>query len=179
LKRLEVTVLAEQSTEVEAVLDHESLPHNSSSVEIAGKKCKHYWLLVPDLLVDKIIEVVSEELDLRRRENTIVVMPVEGVVSPHLERLREKAQRENPPSNPLERLVETIEKYVQPDENLMLMVAFASLIAVTGLFLDNVSVVIGAMLLSPLLGPINAFAVNVSLGRIRKALRSQLSILLC
>jgi uncharacterized membrane protein len=57
------------------------------------------------------------------------------------------------------------------------MAMFATLIAMAGLFLDNVAIVIGAMLLSPLLGPINAFAVNANLGRVHKLLTSQLSIL--
>jgi uncharacterized hydrophobic protein (TIGR00341 family) len=58
------------------------------------------------------------------------------------------------------------------------MALFATMIALAGLFLDNVAIVIGAMLLSPLLGPINAFAVNVNLGRIRKLARSQAAVLL-
>ncbi|MFW6110890.1 MAG: DUF389 domain-containing protein [Thermoproteota archaeon] len=55
---------------------------------------------------------------------------------------------------------------------------FATLIALAGLFLDNIAIVIGAMLLSPLLGPINAFAVNASLGNIKKVMKSQISILI-
>ena len=37
------------------------------------------------------------------------------------------------------------------------------MIALAGFFLDNITIVIGTMLLSPLLGPINAFAVNANL----------------
>jgi uncharacterized hydrophobic protein (TIGR00341 family) len=43
--------------------------------------------------------------------------------------------------------------------------------------LDNVALVIGGMLLSPLLGPINAFSVNANLGRLKKLVTSQLSII--
>jgi uncharacterized hydrophobic protein (TIGR00271 family) len=57
------------------------------------------------------------------------------------------------------------------------MALFATMIALAGLFLDNVAILIGAMLLSPLLGPINAFAVNANLGRIRKLARSQAAVL--
>jgi uncharacterized hydrophobic protein (TIGR00341 family) len=57
------------------------------------------------------------------------------------------------------------------------MALFATLVAFSGLLLNNVAIVIGAMLLSPLLGPLNAFAVNTNLGRLRKVAVSQLSIL--
>ena len=51
------------------------------------------------------------------------------------------------------------------------------MIASAGLFLDNVAILIGAMLLSPLLGRISAFAVNANLGRIRKLARNQAAVL--
>ena len=57
------------------------------------------------------------------------------------------------------------------------MALFATLVAFAGLVLDNVAIVIGAMLLSPLPGPLNAFAVNTNLRRLRKVAISQLSIL--
>ena len=56
------------------------------------------------------------------------------------------------------------------------MALFATIVAIAGLFLDSAVLVIGAMLLSPLLGPINAFAVNTTLGRIKNLVRIQTSI---
>jgi uncharacterized hydrophobic protein (TIGR00341 family) len=53
------------------------------------------------------------------------------------------------------------------------MIAIASVIALVGLWLNNVAIVIGAMLLSPLLGPINAASVNANLGRIKELLRAE------
>ena len=52
------------------------------------------------------------------------------------------------------------------------------MIALAGLFLDNTLIIIGAMIISPLLGPINAFTVNVSLAQSKKALQSEISILI-
>lgn len=46
----------------------------------------------------------------------------------------------------------------------------AGIVALIGLFLNNVGIIIGAMLVSPLLGPIYAFAVNAAVGNSRKVL---------
>ncbi|HPM61326.1 MAG TPA: DUF389 domain-containing protein, partial [Methanoregulaceae archaeon] len=40
-----------------------------------------------------------------------------------------------------------------------------------GLFLNNIGIIIGAMLLSPLLGPIYALAVYVAIGDMKTTLR--------
>jgi len=93
------------------------------------------------------------------------------------DRLKEKAIKEYPPLNPFERLVESAERYKNLSRDLLIMALFAGLIATAGLFLDNAVMVIGAMLLSPLLGPITTFAVNATLGRIRNLVRIQSSIL--
>ena len=103
---------------------------------------------------------------------------VEAQVSTHMDRLREKAIKECPPPNPFERLVETAERSRALSKDLLMMALFATMIATTGLFLDNAVLIIGAMLLSPLLGPINAFAVNATLGRVKQLGRTQASILI-
>jgi uncharacterized hydrophobic protein (TIGR00341 family) len=48
------------------------------------------------------------------------------------------------------------------------MIAIASTVALVGLFANNASLVIGAMLLSPLLGPITAFSFNAAVGQPKK-----------
>jgi uncharacterized hydrophobic protein (TIGR00341 family) len=52
------------------------------------------------------------------------------------------------------------------------LTSIAGMIALTGLFLDNIPIIIGAMLLSPLLGPIYAFAINTSGGKSKNVLKS-------
>ncbi len=52
----------------------------------------------------------------------------------------------------------------------LVLAAIASLVALAGLVLDNPYVIIGAMLLSPILGPIYAFSILASWGRPRSAL---------
>jgi uncharacterized hydrophobic protein (TIGR00341 family) len=178
LKKIEVTVTNDEANKVKELLKKTDLVYLSSKVEIEGEKCRFYSIVLPDNLSDKTVADISSVIDLRLRENTIGVICVEGAVSTYLDRLREKVAKKPTPPSPLERLVESTERYTRLSKDVLTMALFATMIALAGLFLDNVAVLIGAMLLSPLLGPINAFAVNANLGRIRKLLRSQASVLL-
>lgn len=178
MKKLEVTVTETEATKVEELLKQTDLVYLSSEVEIEGEKCCFYSIVLPDTLVDKIVADVSKAMDLRLRENSVSVICVEGAVSTFLDRLREKVAKKPAAPSPLERLVESTDKYTRLNKDVVIMALFATMIALAGLFLDNVAILIGAMLLSPLLGPINAFAVNANLGRIKKLAQSQVSVLL-
>lgn len=178
MRRLEVTVEIDHSEKVEESLDRMELLHSRSTVKVGNRDCVLFVALVPDQLVDEAIDEISKKLDLRVKQNSISVSNVEATVSTFLDKLKEKVAKASPPPNPLERLVESTERYLRFSTDMLIMVLFATLVALAGLFLDNVAIVIGAMLLSPLLGPINAFAVNASLGRIKRLIRNQFSILI-
>jgi uncharacterized hydrophobic protein (TIGR00341 family) len=177
LKRIEITAVIDQAGKIEELFKQMELLYTFSSVKIGDEKCGLYSALIPDELVDKAVSEISQRIDLRLKENTVSVYSVEAFVSTFLDRLKEKVAKAAPPPNPLERLVESTDRYLRLSKEIVLMGLFAALIALAGLFLNNVAMVIGAMLLSPLLGPINAFAVNASLGKIRKVMRSQISVL--
>jgi uncharacterized hydrophobic protein (TIGR00341 family) len=178
LNKIEVTVTKNEASKVEELLEKTELVYLSSEVEIKGEKCCFYSIVLPDHLVDKTVSDISSVIDLRPRENTISILCVEGAVSTYLDRLRDKVAKKPTSPSPLEKLVESTDRYTRLNKDVLTMALFATMIALAGLFLDNVAIVIGAMLLSPLLGPINAFAVNANLGRIRKLARSQAAVLL-
>ncbi len=161
---------------IEKTLKDFELFFTNTQVLVEDLKCVIFSTLVPDQLVDKAIGELSNKIDLRLKQNTISVFNVEAHVSPYLDKLEEKMVNKNPPSNPFERLLESTEKNVYFNKNLLIMAFFATIIALAGLFLDNAVTVIGAMLISPLLGPINTFAFNASIGKIRKVGRTELSI---
>ena len=95
----------------------------------------------------------------------IVVSPVEAT----LPRLKEE---ENDPEMEKKRrvaisreeLYTDIEKGARLDNNYFLLVCLSTVVAAIGLMEDNVAVVIGAMVIAPLLGPILALAFATSLG---------------
>jgi uncharacterized hydrophobic protein (TIGR00341 family) len=177
LKKIEVTVVTDESAKVEDALKQMDLLFSSLQIKVTDQECVAYSVLVPDQLSDKVVDEVSKKIDLRIKNNTISVYNLESALSTYVDRLKEKASKESPPPNPLERLVEVTEKYAHFNKDVLIMAILATLVALAGLFLDNVVIVIGAMLLSPLLGPINAFAVNASLGKVKKIVRIQFFIL--
>lgn len=178
MKKIEITVALTEAEKVKDAFEQMEIVSNSAEIWVEGQECRYYSVLVPDEISDRVVATLSETIDLRIKENTISVICVEGVVSTFLDRLKEKAAKTSHPPNPLERLVESTERYTRLGKDVLTMALFAAMIALAGLFLDNVTIVIGAMLLSPLLGPINAFAVNANLGRIKKLGKSQISVLL-
>ena len=178
MKRLEVTVTKNQTENVKELLKTLELSYTYSTVTLENKECGAFSSLVPDKLVDKVIEELLKRIDSRLKENTISVYNVEAHVSTHVDRITEKMVEESPPVNPFERLVENAEKFTNINKDILMMALFATVIALAGLFLDNAVTVIGAMLLSPLLGPINAFAVNASIGKVKKLLRIEVSIII-
>ncbi len=154
-----------------------NLPVICSTGTQDDEKVINFSAHIPDELVDNALEELTKNMDLRIKENVISVYNVEAFVSPTLDKIKEKAAKEKSTKNPLELLVNATDKHVRPNKDTLVMALFATLVAFSGLFLDNVAIVIGAMLLSPLLGPLSAFAVNTNLGRLRKVLISQFSIL--
>jgi uncharacterized hydrophobic protein (TIGR00341 family) len=178
LKSLEVTVIKSQTDNVQDALKNLELSYAYSTVNIENQECGVFSSLLPDKLVDKAIEEILKAMDSRLKANTIKVYNVEAHISTQIDRITEKIEKESPPSNPFERLVENAEKFTNLSKEILIMALFATLIAITGLFLDSAVTVIGAMLLSPLLGPINAFAVNASIGKVKKLIRIEVSIII-
>ncbi len=177
MKRINVTVTTDQSEGVREIFEKIKLPVVISTGTQDDKTVSNFSALIPDELVDNSIEELTKNIDLRIKENVISVYDVESFVSTALDKINEKAAKEKSKKNPLERLISQTDKHVRLNKDTLAMALFATLVAFAGLLLDNVAIVIGAMLLSPLLGPLNAFAVNTNLGRLRKVAVSQLSIL--
>jgi uncharacterized hydrophobic protein (TIGR00341 family) len=73
--------------------------------------------------------------------------------------------------------MDSAEQTADFNKNTLALTAIASLVALIGLFLNNVGIIIGAMLLSPLLGPIDSFAITPATGNFRLVLTSLKTIL--
>jgi len=175
VKRIQITILPDAYKKVEEALEANSLSYTWFPVSISGERGRVYSALVPDEQIDGVIDTVSKSIDLRLKGNTISVDDVEAVVSTHIERLREKTPENTAPTNPLERLVESTERYTRVNFNFVTIIGFTTIISLIGLYTENVAILIGAMLLSPMLGPINAFAVNACLGKLNKLVGSEIS----
>ena len=177
MKKIEVTVIADQSKALEGIFDKDGYFYVKYKSKYSGRSFVIYSVNVPDAFLDKLINDITSAIDLRLIENVLTVQRVEAYVSTNLDRLKKKAEAGLSNKIPLERLIEDTDPYTRLNSNLVTIALLSSIIALVGLFLDNTLIIIGAMIISPLLGPINAFTVNVSLARSKRALQSEISIL--
>lgn len=127
-------------------------------------------LYLPDTDLDAVLDEIKKTLNAYDKEDLIDVGSPDFVVSKQLEKEEEKeAGRE---VQPVEKLMQETRRYSVLEWSKVSLTTIAALITISGLFLDNIEIVVGAMLLAPLLGPIYGFAISLGVGKIRSAVRS-------
>ncbi len=124
-------------------------------------------------LVDAIQRQVSADPGWR-----LTILPVDGTL-PNIEEGEEEieARRHQTLTATREELYAVVAGGAVIDANFVLFVVLSTMVAGIGLVVDNVAVVIGAMVIAPLLGPNLAFAFGAALGDIvlmGRALRTSL-----
>ena len=72
----------------------------------------------------------------------------------------------------IEELISKTDAFSSRRNDVYVMVLIASVVALVGLISNSVAVIIGAMLISPLMGPISSIALNSVLGRTREIKQS-------
>ena len=175
MKKVEVYAALDSCERVLEYLGSERLYWYRDTVELGGsvRVCRVVFYAPVHALVG-ILEGLAGVLDLRRRENVVTVLDVEtGIGRPYRlagRRFRQLAR--SVVSRPLQALVEESEEKSLLYPAQLILVVIAGLIALAGLAMDNPYIIIGAMLISPILGPIYSFAVALTIGRRRTALRS-------
>lgn len=113
-----------------------------------------------------IIPEIQKSAGEEDRYTLIDVSTPDFVISPFLDRMKAEsnARALKKERTPIEKILASIEGYSQFDTDKVILAAIAGLVALIGLFLNNIGIIIGAMLLSPLLGPIYALAISVAVG---------------
>jgi len=131
-------------------------------------------IYVNDALLDDLISELQNSVDLRHKESVIEVSSPEFVISSALKRKEREIKKSERAT--VEALLASSKKYTKIDTGKTILVVIAGIIALIGLFMNNVPIIIGAMLLSPLLGPIYSFVINTSVGRSRDAWLSMINM---
>jgi uncharacterized hydrophobic protein (TIGR00341 family) len=164
MKKVLINIRNEEYPRIEPLLEkqHFSRTYKENIMEIR--------LYLPDAELDKFISDIQNVMDLRYKDNLIEVSTPQFVISPYLKREEDKVEKPKKP--PIEELIATTEKYIAFEWGSVAITTIAGLVALTGLFLNNSAIIIGAMLLSPILGPMSAFAILIAVGRTRNALQS-------
>jgi len=158
------------------------------------EKSTRFTLYIPDEMLDQLLLQTNgsfkETRDFRpvwtgiipdyeklgdedARITFIEVSSPDFVISPFLEKLKEQSEHLGKKKNktPIEKIIATTEAYTEFDKEKFILAAIAGLVALIGLFLNNIGIIIGAMLISPLLGPIYALAVYAAIGDVKTTLR--------
>lgn len=174
MKWLEVRVSKEESDKVEEVLVATQLPYNRHSTDTESGPSILFSCPVPDEMIDQLVTNVSNRIDARIKQNMLVVRDVAATISPYLKKIEDNARKQSAPKNILEEISGRLDKSLRFSWVMTVMTLLATLVALAGLFLNNVAVIVGAMLLSPLIGPINAVSFNASIGRVRNLVRGEL-----
>lgn len=138
-------------------------------ISFLDREIRELVLYCSESELDGILTQIHDLLDLRYKDNMIEVQTPEFVISSFLDRASTKSSGSE--KTPVEKLIDQTKRYTVLEYGKMSLTAVAALIAMMGLFMDNVPIIIGAMLLSPMLGPIYAFAINISIGKIESAIR--------
>jgi uncharacterized hydrophobic protein (TIGR00341 family) len=155
-----------------------------------GERSTRFTLYIPDDMLDELIHQTNGSVSAQTRPLWTGLIPDYGtaddddrgtlievstpdfVISPFVEKLKEQYGFTKKGSRtPIEKIIAATESYTEFDQNKIILAAIAGLVALIGLFLNNVGVIIGAMLISPLLGPIYALAVYIAIGDVKTTLR--------
>ena len=121
---------------------------------------RSFRMLVDDAARQPVMDALQRLLG-TSEETRIVVMPVDTVL-PRPQ--ADEEERSKASTTTREELYTRIEKGARIDSNFLLLTILSTVVAAIGLIEDNVAVVIGAMVIAPLLGPIIALAFGSSLG---------------
>jgi len=170
LKRIELTCFEQQSPSIEYILKKYKVSYNLKLAMIDDHKLIHYNVIVPDIISRTVINELSDILDTTHKEIYLISQTLDAAISEYSDRLHEEENLKHVKKDKktTEEFKTLTEPSVELKTNLVFMIAIASAVALVGLFANNASLVIGAMLLSPLLGPITAFSFNAAVGQPKK-----------
>jgi uncharacterized hydrophobic protein (TIGR00341 family) len=148
------------------------LRDNTYTREEIGSTTK-FTTIVADNDLERLISDVQQALQFMDESSVVEVYSPDFIVFPKLEReIEENKAKEGKKSpnkkkehSPVEKLISSAATHIDLDANIVILTAIASFVGLIGLFINNVGIIIGAMLISPLLGPIYAFAISTAVGK--------------
>ena len=131
-------------------------------VSSEGKERKVVRILVKpeqrQIIMDALQGILSTSLSAR-----VVVISVEATL-PREEVREEEAEKISAAETTREELYDSIGKNARLNRTYLLLIFLSTVVVAIGLLQDNVTVVIGAMVIAPLLGPHLAMALGTALG---------------
>jgi len=126
-----------------------------------------FTLVVPDTKLDDLVSRIRTVLDFVDKETLVEVYSPDFTIFPAFDekKKQEEGSREKKKEkSPIEKLLASVESYEKLDTKILTLAGVASIVGLIGLFLNNVGIIIGAMLIAPMIGPIYSFALHSATG---------------
>lgn len=174
MKKIEFTIYDQQIQSIEYVLKKYKVPYNVQLIMAEEAKLVKFTTIVPNDIARDITDELRKMLDTQQKEIYLIIDSLDSTISTYLEKLDEeiKPKKEGKTTEEFHAIVEPS---VELRKDLLALIVIASGAALVGLFTNNGALVIGAMLLAPLLGPITAFSFNAAVAQPKKMAKAALS----
>lgn len=173
MERIEIAAYSRQRPSIEYTLDTFEVPYKR--LDLKNPDIVSYVIISPEEITHSLVERLAQIIDPRQKNVYIITQKIDATISDHLQRLDEKVKKPKQFPQFIEELIPLTDPFVKFKKDLLIMIIIASVVALVGLYYNNPAVIIGAMLISPLLGPITAFSFNAAIGHPRKMLQSSFS----
>ncbi|ASJ00274.1 TIGR00341 family protein [Thermococcus gorgonarius] len=176
--RLEVNCDEDEGERVEEVLRKWNVQYYTEEVRSNGKKVLRFTALVPEFVINDIADDLMKAIDLRKGYSSITWASVSGKSVKYSSSVKSLAKyKRRWTLADIEGLIENANNQARVDPIQLTLGAVASIIALFGLIQDSIVMIISAMLLSPILGPLYGFSINIVMGKGRDAVGAVYSIL--
>lgn len=178
MRKIEIICYEQQSQSIEFIFRKYKIPYHVELKIADNEKLLRYTGICPDLLANSLTNELNKIIDTRKKELYVTSFVLEATLSDYLSNYAKELETKQIKVKK-KKLIEEYEALIEPNvkfnKNLLFMIVIAAGVAVAGLFANNASLVIGAMLISPLLGPISAFSFNTAVGKTDKMFKSLIS----
>ncbi|MEX0863193.1 TIGR00341 family protein [Nitrosopumilus sp.] len=178
MRKIEIVCYDQQSQSVVFIFKKYKIPFHAELTMAEDEKLLRYIGICPDSLANGLTNELNKIIDTRRKELYVTSLAIEATLSDYLSNYAKELETKQVKVKK-KKLIEEYESLIEPNvkfnKNLLFMIVIAAGVAVAGLFANNASLVIGAMLISPLLGPISAFSFNTAVGKTDKMLKALFS----
>jgi len=162
---------------VKAVLKKWNVQFYEGRERFNGTDVVVFTVIVPDFVINDIVSDLVKAVDLRKAHSSIVWSDISGKSvkysssAKNLEKFRHRWTLVD-----IEGLIEKANSQARVDPIQLTLGAVASIVALFGLVTNSIVMIISAMLLSPILGPLYGFSLNIVMGKGRDAMEAILSI---
>lgn len=119
---------------------------------------------------------LSSIIDTKQRIHVIAQNKIESSISEYFMNLFQSYRKTDNASikhiEPIERIISKTDDFLAHKNDVYVMVLIATIASFVGLIQNEVAIIIGGMLISPLIGPISSFSLNSVLGRRKQLIDS-------